>query len=67
MALNLSENNFMKKRLKDFEMNKQIKRPVFEVLPMDFKDNEATKRIVTHTVKRIIKQHKEEFQNLAYK
>lgn len=56
----------MNKRLKDFEP-KRTKRPVFKVLPMDFSNDEATKRVVTHAVKRVIHKHKDELQELAYK
>ena len=34
---------------------------------MQFSDDEATRRIVMHSVRRVIRQHKEEIQKLAYK
>ena len=57
----------MNKRLIDFKTDNRIKRPIFTVLPIKFGHDEATKRVVTHTVKRVIKQHKVELQNLACK
>ena len=57
----------MNKRLKDFDITNRTKRPFFKVLPMGFSDDDATKRVVTHAVKRVIHQHKDEFQKLAYK
>ena len=57
----------MNKRLIDFKTDKRIKRPIFTVLPIKFGHDEATKRVVTHTARRVIKQHKVELQNLAYK
>lgn len=38
-----------------------------EVVAIDFKDNDATRRLVMHSARRIIKQHKNEIQELAYK
>jgi len=38
-----------------------------QVLPIQFSDDEATKRIVIHNVRRLIHQHKAEIQELAYK
>lgn len=37
------------------------------VIPMDLQDDEATKRLVMHSARRVIRQHKEEIQALAYK
>ena len=34
---------------------------------MQFGDDEATKRVVMHSAKRVIQQHKAELQELAYK
>lgn len=55
------------KRLKDFKIAEQISRPVIKALPMQFGDDEATRRMVLHHVKRVLAQHKEEIQNLANK
>ena len=57
------------KRLKDYQVEGRKQRSMMEgqVLPMDFSNDDATKRIVIHTVKRVIQKHKEEIQALAYK
>ncbi|WP_180016588.1 hypothetical protein [Acinetobacter sp. YH12247] len=55
------------KRLKDYKITERIPRPVIEVLPMQFGDDEATRRIVIHNARRVIRQHREELQKLAYK
>ena len=55
------------KRLKDFKITERISRQTIEVLPMQFGDDEATRRIVMHHARRVIRQHKEEIQKLAYK
>ncbi len=55
------------KRLKDFKVTERIPRPTVKVLPMQFGDDEATRRIVLHHARRVILQHKEEIQKLAYK
>lgn len=55
------------KRLEDFKLSERIPRPAVKVLPMQFSDDEATRRIVMHSVRRVIRQHKEEIQKLAYK
>jgi hypothetical protein len=59
----------MVKRLKDFKVEGRKARPtmVGQVLHMQFSNDEATKRIVMHTVKRVIHQHKDELNELAYK
>ena len=59
----------MKRRLKDctIENRKSRSNGVTQVLPIAFEDNDATRRIVKHVVKRVIRQHKEEIQALAYK
>ncbi|WP_039047099.1 hypothetical protein [Acinetobacter junii] len=54
------------KRLKDFKVTEQIPRPTVKVLPIRFGDDEATRRIVLHHARRVILQHKEEIQKLAY-
>ena len=38
-----------------------------QLLSIPFDDNEATKRVVMHSAKRVIQQHKKEIQELAYK
>ncbi len=38
-----------------------------QVLSIQFSNDDATKRIVMHSAKRVIRQHKEEIQALAYK
>ena len=55
------------KRLKGFKITERIPRPTVKVLPMQFGDDEATRRIVLHHVKRVILKHREELQKLADK
>ncbi len=55
------------KRLKDFKVNERIPRPAVKVFPMQFGDDEETRRIVLHHTRRVILQHKEDIQKLAYK
>lgn len=55
------------KRLADFKNNERIPRSVIKALPMKFGDDEPTRRIVLHHARRVILQHKEEIQKLAYK
>ncbi len=57
------------KRLKNVKITERIARPVIAklLLPMQFGDDEATRRIVLHHAKRVIRQHKEEIQKLVYK
>lgn len=55
------------KRLADFKNNERIPRSVIKALPMQFRDDEATRRIALHHAKPVIGQHKEEIQNLANK
>ena len=55
------------KRLKDFKIPERISRQTIKVLSMQFGDDEATRRIVIHNARRVILQHKEEIQKLAYK
>ncbi|MBF7696203.1 hypothetical protein [Acinetobacter rathckeae] len=55
-------------RLKDFDVDSNVTAHMAtQVVPIDFQDNEATKRMVMHSAKRVIQQHKEEIQALAYK
>ena len=55
------------KRLKNFKITERIPRLAIKVLPVQFGDDEATRRIVLHHAKRVIRQHREEIQKLAYK
>ena len=55
------------KRLKDFKTIERIPRPALKVFPIQFGDDEETRRIVLHHARRVILQHKEEIQKLAYK
>ena len=55
------------KRLADFKNNERIPRSVIKALPMQFGDDEPTRCIVLHHARRVILQHKEEIQKLAYK
>ena len=59
----------MVKRLEDFTLENRKVRPTMasQVLSMQFSDNDATKRIVMHTAKRVIRQHKDELCKLACK
>ena len=54
-------------RLKDFKVNERIPRPAVKVVCTQFGDDEATRRIAIHHLKRLILQHKEKIQKLAYK
>lgn len=57
------------KRLKDYQVESRKPRSAIagQVLSMHFSNDDATKRIVMHSAKRVIRQHKEEIQALAYK
>lgn len=55
------------KRLKDFKTTERIPRPAVKVFPIQFGDDEESRRIVLHHARRVILQHKEEIQKLAYK
>lgn len=57
------------KRLKDYQVESRKARSAMagQVLSMQFSNDDATKRIVMHSAKRVIRQHKEEIQALAYK
>ena len=59
----------MIKRLKDFKVEDRKARPTIasQLLSMQFSNDEATKRIVMHSAKRVIRQHKDELNELAYK
>ncbi len=56
----------MVKRLKDFTIENRKPRPIVPVLPMQFGDDEATKRVM-HSATQVIRQHKDELTKLAYK
>lgn len=55
------------KRLKDFKITERVSRQTIEVLPIQFGDDEAIRRIVIYNARRVIRQHKEEIHKLAYK
>ena len=55
------------RRLINFKNIEQRSRPIIEVIPMVFENNQETQRIVSHHLKRIIHQHRDELQKLAYK
>ena len=59
----------MKKRLKDYSLDQVSNREKVsgQVLPIKFSNDEATKRVVMHSAKRVIHQHKAEIKELAYK
>ncbi|MDM1760705.1 hypothetical protein [Acinetobacter sp. 251-1] len=59
----------MIKRLEDYKVEGRKPRSCLsgQVLSMQFKNDEATKRVVMHSARRVIKQHKAEIQELAYK
>jgi len=59
----------MKKRLKDYSLDQVSNREKVsgQVLPIQFSNDEATKRVVMHSAKRVIHQHKSEIKELAYK
>ena len=72
-SLNIKEREFgdikINKRLKDFNLENRKPRSscASQVVPMQFENNEATKRVVMHSAKRVIQLHKKEIQALAYK
>ena len=57
------------KCLKDYQVESRRPRSAMagQVLSIQFSNDDATKRIVMHSAKRVIRQHKEEIQALAYK
>lgn len=55
------------KRFYDFKNTERAPRPIIEVIPMIFDNNQATKRIVLHHLKRVIQQHRDEIQKLVNK
>lgn len=59
----------MIKRLKDYTLANRKTRSTIatQVVPVVFGSDEATKRMVMHSAKRVINQHKDEIQELAYK
>lgn len=59
----------MIKRLNDYKIENRKTRSssAVQIVPISFENNEATKRIVIHSAKRVIHQHKAEIQALAYK
>ena len=73
IIINIKEREFgdikMTKRLEDFNLENRKPRSskTSQVVPMQFENNEATKRVVMHSAKRVFKLQKEEIQALAYK
>ena len=58
----------MIKRLKDIsEESCEHKNDGAKVVRMELQDNEATKRLVMQSAKRVIAAHKSELEKLAYK
>lgn len=59
----------MLKHIKGFKIEdrKSHATIALQVLPMQFSDDKVTKRIAIHNVRRLIRQHKAEIQELAYK
>ncbi|WP_234954420.1 hypothetical protein [Acinetobacter johnsonii] len=55
------------KRLADFTVTMPTPRPAVKVLLIEFGTDEATHRIMIHHARRVIRQHIEEIQKLAYK
>lgn len=55
------------KQLKDFKITERLSRLAVKVFPIQFGDDEATRRIVLHYARCVILQHKEEIQKLADK
>lgn len=54
------------KKLADF-IQKSEQRPNVPMVKITLEDNPASKRLIQHTAKRVIQQHKQELQQLAYK
>ena len=65
--IGLIMNSKCQQTLINFKNIEQRSRPIIEVIPMVFENNQATQRIVSHHLKRIIHQHRDELQKLAYK
>jgi hypothetical protein len=65
----LDRKRTMTKRLSDFKIENRKPRSAMagQLLSIPVDDNEATKRVVMHSAKRVIQQHKKEIQELAYK
>lgn len=58
----------MIKRLKDIsEESREHKNDGAKVVRMELQGDEATKRLVMHSTKRVIAAHKSELEKLAYK
>lgn len=53
------------KKLADYKNRKRKSRPIIEVVPMIFDNNQATHRLVLHHVKRVIYKHSDELEKLA--
>jgi len=46
------------KRLADYKINERVSRASIKVLFMQFGDDEATRHIILHHAKRVIRQHR---------
>lgn len=58
----------MKKRLFDINPNSQnYQNERAKVVPIILENNEASKRLILHSAKRVIATHKTELKKLAYK
>lgn len=59
----------MTKRLSDFKIENRKLRSTMasQLLSISYDNNEATKRVIMHSAKRVIQRHKKEIQELAYK
>lgn len=53
--------------MKRLNEHTRLQRPNVPIVRMDLSDNEATKRLITHATKRVIQQHKQELEKLAYR
>lgn len=54
------------KKLADF-IGKQYSRPAVPMVVINLKDDEASRRLIKHAAQRVIKEHKQELIQLAYK
>lgn len=56
------------KRLEDINLEDRNKRPaITPILPMKLGDDEASRRVIMHSARKVIRQHKDELIALAYK
>ncbi|HFX6309578.1 hypothetical protein HB371_18825 [Acinetobacter baumannii] len=54
-------------KLKDFHTENRRSRNITPLVPMQLGEDEASKRLVIHTVRRVIQKHKDELIALANK